>query len=956
MDTGAKDRVWGKDISYTTNVDAMMCFSSKPQAGDPAFFTTTADGKFSYGKDNCKLFNTVGITYAHEDGLFAGNSKLMGITGNQHNGYKPEAITDASSKWEDLASGHNAKLDTFYTMTIPLATLGYTKADVESRGIGVMHISVYGTSGIGCNPMDLTMLDNATAPYAQDDSTSGEKSDMDTITVPLARIGNGSINPPPVNSDTESVKPSDPDTNTASDVDSTTDSTVDTDLGTGVTDVTADAKKGDNVEVTLGVTGYKNLMGISNSFKYDTSKFKFVKAEALTDGVQFSDASGEVRWNANLGDGNKGVDASNGLNLIKLTFTALADSSGKVGTNTVRDCYDYDFNSLNMDGVTADAKVIAGSDDTDTQTDTPSGDITVTADAKKGDKVQVTFHADMTKIEGISNEFTYDTSKLQFDRYVTADGTQNASKADNGLVVSVNPTDGNIKWNVVNSGDVSGDTKIVTFEFTAKQDVNGTVGADKVVDIYDFDYAAVDKNTLKADVKVIPVDYETDTESEQEGTDTSEPSGEFNIPVDAKAGDTVTVYFKVKDAKKVLGIEEAVDFDGSALSYVEQAGGVGHIEVSTAYTNRVVWSSLFDAKGQDFTSETDVCVLKFKALKDISSSSKVLSYKVVEFFDVDDKEIGADKTSAKAVTEKTDVDTSEFKINVDAKKDQSVKVYFKVKNAPSALGIMETVKFDTSALSFVKQLDAVGHVDVNTDNAGVLKWSSLFDAKGQSFDKETDVFVAEFKALKDITSTQNVLSYAVDEFYNTSYEDFKPAETTSAVAIADGTVVDTDSIADTSDTETTVDTNTDTDPDNTDNSDTDSANPVNTDTDSTNPVNTDTDSTNPVNTDTDSTNPVNTDTDSTDPVHTDTEDSDTEEGEKVTLGDINFDGKISARDSLIAQRGSIGLIKLSAKESFVGDVDEDGKVTTRDCLGILRYSINLNTNTATGQERIYKET
>ena len=81
-----------------------------------------------------------------------------------------------------------------------------------------------------------------------------------------------------------------------------------------------------------------------------------------------------------------------------------------------------------------------------------------------------------------------------------------------------------------------------------------------------------------------------------------------------------------------------------------------------------------------------------------------------------------------------------------------------------------------------------------------------------------------------------------------------------------------------------------------------------------------------------------------------------EEGEKVTLGDINFDGKISARDSLIAQRGSIGLIKLSAKESFVGDVDEDGKVTTRDCLGILRYSINLNTNTATGQERIYKET
>ena len=58
---------------------------------------------------------------------------------------------------------------------------------------------------------------------------------------------------------------------------------------------------------------------------------------------------------------------------------------------------------------------------------------------------------------------------------------------------------------------------------------------------------------------------------------------------------------------------------------------------------------------------------------------------------------------------------------------------------------------------------------------------------------------------------------------------------------------------------------------------------------------------------------------------------------------------------MLAQRGAIGLIKLSAKEKFVGDVDEDKNITTRDCLGILRYSINLNTNTATGQERIYKE-
>ncbi|MEE3449548.1 MAG: dockerin type I domain-containing protein [Acutalibacteraceae bacterium] len=991
MDTGAKDRVWGKDVSYETNVDAMMCFSSKPGVGNPALFTTNSSGQFSYKADYCHEFKTAGISLAYEDGLFAGNTKLMGISGNQHSGYKPEEVQSESSAWKDLASGHNAKLDTFYTITIPLASLGYTKADVESRGIGVMHVSIYGTSAIGCNPMDLTMLDNAAKPYGQDDSTTGEKDDMDTITVPLARIGSGTVNPPKPHSDTESVKPSDTASDTTSDV-----ITSDTDLGTGVVDVTANAKKGDSVEVTLGVKGYSNLFGISNTFKYDTSKFKFAKAEALTDGVQFSDASGEVRWNASLGDGKGGMDVSNGKQLIKLVFTALADTNGKVGTNTVRDCYDYDFTSLNLDGITADTKVVAGSDDT--ESDVPTEDISITANAKKGDTVKVTFHADMTKIEGISNEFTYDTSKLTYKGYTASDGVQNASAADNGLILTVNPTDGKVKWNVINSGEVSGDKNIVTFEFTANKDVNGVVGADKVVDIYNFDYGTVDKNALKADVAVEPASVESDTSTEGSESDTeAAPTEEINIPVEAKAGDTVTVYFKVKNAKKALGIEEVVDFNGSALSYVEQAGGVGHIEVSTAYTDRIVWSSLFDAKGQDFTNETDVCVLKFKALKDISASSKVLSYKVVEFFDVDDKEISADNTSAKAVTDKTEVDTSEFKINVDAKKDDIVTVYFKVKNAESALGIRETVKYDSSAFTFVNKVRGVGHVDFNAATKGTLQWSSMFEAGGQSFANEKDIFVVNFKALKDITSAENVMSYIVDEFYNVAYVDFDPASTTNAVAITNGNDAtdkstdeetdteitdnsDTESIADTdtsdpnsdiTDTETHSD-NTDTSEPHSDNSDTSDTHSDNSDTSDTHSDNSDTSDTHSDNSDTSDTHSDNSDTSDTHSDNSDTsdthsdnsdtsdinsDDSDTEtdEGEKVLLGDVNFDGKITARDSMLAQRGAIGLIKLSAKEKFVGDVDEDKNITTRDCLGILRYSINLNTNTATGQERIYKE-
>ena len=47
-------------------------------------------------------------------------------------------------------------------MTIPMSALNLTKAKLEKNGIGVMHISTFGESGIASTPMDMSMVDNAT--------------------------------------------------------------------------------------------------------------------------------------------------------------------------------------------------------------------------------------------------------------------------------------------------------------------------------------------------------------------------------------------------------------------------------------------------------------------------------------------------------------------------------------------------------------------------------------------------------------------------------------------------------------------------------------------------------------------------------------------------------------------------------------------------------------------------
>ena len=58
-------------------------------------------------------------------------------------------------------------------------------------------------------------------------------------------------------------------------------------------------------------------------------------------------------------------------------------------------------------------------------------------------------------------------------------------------------------------------------------------------------------------------------------------------------------------------------------------------------------------------------------------------------------------------------------------------------------------------------------------------------------------------------------------------------------------------------------------------------------------------------------------------------------------GDVNGDGKVTARDSMIVQRYAIKLAQLTDEQIKVADVDRNGKVNAKDALYILRSSINL---------------
>lgn len=192
--------VWNTNITFggDTKVDKVIMYSPKEGIDNYAVFPVSNGvidytNRIAYGYQ--KPLPGASITW--EDGFFGTEMNGLNKTGD---GYTPADLESTSGNWVDfLTTNHSTEHDTFCIITMPLEYLGVSASDIADNGIGLMAVATYGESGIGCLPNDTVMLDNAKEAYASDDSTSGEKSDADKITVALASVGKsgGVIKPDP---------------------------------------------------------------------------------------------------------------------------------------------------------------------------------------------------------------------------------------------------------------------------------------------------------------------------------------------------------------------------------------------------------------------------------------------------------------------------------------------------------------------------------------------------------------------------------------------------------------------------------------------------------------------------------------------------------------------------------------------------------------------------------------
>ena len=879
--------IWGQKmgLEFTTHVDRLFYMSGKPGLGEPSMFKAVdASGNTDY-KEGCVGFAKGGIEYNMATTCIT--SSIWGLDGTG----TPEDVFSESSQWVDFKTkSHDTKYDSFYEMKIPFSTLGITKDYLTSNGIGAMLVATRGESALDCIPYDPSMLDNATGDYTSDPSTSKEKDDVDTITVPLAAIGNGTINPTPPptpqpvpgpdptpDSDTETPTPA-PDSDTETPPPSPApDSDSPVDLGTGETAVTAKASKGDTVEVTLTVENAAKLFGVSSKFTYDSSKLTFVKAEELAPmSAAKNTSTGEVRWNVQFGDGSQAVTQSAPTDVVKLTFTANEDIDGKIGTNKVNDSYDYDFNSLSLDVVKGTAKSTGGSpapapgpdpDEPDNPYVEP-GVMEINAKASAGEFITVTFSGDLSKFEGVSSEFTFDAGLVE---YVD-------SKALNGIDVAVNQTSGLIRWNSL-SIDGTGNSDLVTIRFKVLKDVDGKIGTNSVKEVFDKDQKDADLSLIQARTA--------------KETAAPVPSGDARkIEVVAEKGDRVGVSFKAKDAKAAAGILELVDFDTTALKYNKDAASSLGVINTDASNGRVAWSILFDMsgdkKGVDLTSETEVAVLSFTAMKDIKADDNVLTFLVSEFYDFDDKSFDAAATTSAVASI---VARGDGKVPVTAKKGNYVKAYCKAIDAEKALGIVEQLNYDNTALQYLGYTKEMGHFAIETSE-GAIRWSEMFEDTGTDLRAETDLVVFTFYALKDIASSDSVLSYKVEEFYDYMLKDFDTTGTTMVYAVT--SAEDSDFKYDPGAGDKSSDTDTQK-PDN-------PSNPT--------------------------------------------------DGKKVVVlfGDVDEDKNVTATDALVILRTGLDMDKLDEVPEIAADVDDDEVITASDALSVLRFSINFSESTRVGKE------
>mgnify|MGYP002520573908 CR=1 FL=1 len=208
----AGTRVWGTandGIAFedANGFDWLLYHSSKYGTfdgtfigvGTPGFFHVQSDGYFSYNTttdtSRCLSLNsgtttgTSGIDIKYKRQCVV--SKQIYYESTPTDNRKTSAQTGEMLMASDnYTAVETNDLDMSYWYTIPLKILGMTKADVESRGIGIRQLTTGGGSLMDCAPWDPCMVDVAGELYSgADDNTSKEKEDCDKMTTPQARIG-----------------------------------------------------------------------------------------------------------------------------------------------------------------------------------------------------------------------------------------------------------------------------------------------------------------------------------------------------------------------------------------------------------------------------------------------------------------------------------------------------------------------------------------------------------------------------------------------------------------------------------------------------------------------------------------------------------------------------------------------------------------------------------------------
>ena len=182
-----------------------------------AISTNGANGPFLYGGTSEGLNPVeeaaraeVGMNFNYGLGILSQNVYGIDKAYGEYNNRVIGDMCNEDAAWVDFNTlGHSTStMDFHYEMSISLASLGITAADVDSKCLGVLVVATMGKSGMDCLPYDLSMNDQADLDDAagSQEFNSFEKSDEDFITTAFARIGNATVVP------TDPSQPSTPST------------------------------------------------------------------------------------------------------------------------------------------------------------------------------------------------------------------------------------------------------------------------------------------------------------------------------------------------------------------------------------------------------------------------------------------------------------------------------------------------------------------------------------------------------------------------------------------------------------------------------------------------------------------------------------------------------------------------------------------------------------------------